>query len=220
MSDRFLEQQTNIKFCVKPGKNNASETLKMLSGAYGGEAIKKANVMSVINGSKKPLMSKSQTKKMLIKFLDIRGTVHFEFILQGQKINEAYYMEILQRLYEAVPIKGPEIWPNDWILHHDNAPAYKVLSLIQFLAQKSITETEHPSCSPDLAPNDFWLFPKIKSALNGRRFQDIKRTQKNITTALKAIPQHEFQKYFQQWQRHWAKCIAAQGEFFEGGPSQ
>jgi hypothetical protein len=27
----------------------------------------------------------------------------------------------------------------------------------QFLTQKSITEMKHPSCSPDLAPNDFWL---------------------------------------------------------------
>jgi hypothetical protein len=31
----------------------------------------------------------------------------------------------------------------------------------QFLAQKSITEMEHPTCSPDLALNDIWPFPKI-----------------------------------------------------------
>jgi len=36
--------------------------------------------------------------------------------------------------------------------------------------------------------------------------------------ALKAIPQHKFQKCFQQWQHHWAKCAAAEGEYFEGGP--
>jgi hypothetical protein len=40
----------------------------------------------------------------------------------------------------------------------------------QFLAQKSITEMEYPPYSPDLALNDFWLFPKIKSALKGRIF--------------------------------------------------
>jgi hypothetical protein len=39
-SDRFLEQEFNIKFCVKLG-NNASDTCAMLSGAYGGEAMKK-----------------------------------------------------------------------------------------------------------------------------------------------------------------------------------
>jgi hypothetical protein len=71
-----------------------------------------------------------------------------------------------------------------------------VLSVKQFLAQKSITEMEHPPSSPDLAPNDFCLFPKLKSALKGRRFQDIKDIKKNVMIALKAIPQQEFQKCF------------------------
>jgi len=48
---------------------------------------------------------------------------------------------------------------------------------------------EHPPYSTDLAPNDFWLFPKIKSALKGRRFQDTEDIQRNVTTTLKAISQ-------------------------------
>jgi hypothetical protein len=48
----------------------------------------------------------------------------------------------------------------------------------------------------------------------------LKTSRKNVKTALKAIPQQEFQKCFQQWQHHWAKCIAAQGEYFKGDPSQ
>jgi hypothetical protein len=36
-----------------------------------------------------------------------------------------------------------------------------------------ITEMEHPPYSPDLAPNDLCLFPKMKFALKGRKFQDI-----------------------------------------------
>ena len=32
----------------------------------------------------------------------------------------------------------------------------------EFLATKQITVLEHPAYSPDLAPNDFFLFPKIK----------------------------------------------------------
>jgi len=65
--------------------------------------------------------------------------------------------------------KRPELWPNDWILHHDNTQAHKAHSVKQFLAQKSITEMELPPYATDLAPYDFWLFPKIKSALKGRR---------------------------------------------------
>jgi hypothetical protein len=51
---------------------------------------------------------------------------------------------------------------------------YKVLSVKQFLAQKSITEMEHPPNSPDLVLNDFWLFPKIKSSLKGQDFRILK----------------------------------------------
>jgi histone-lysine N-methyltransferase SETMAR len=77
---------------------------------------------------------------------------------------------------------------------------------------------EHPPCSPELTPNDFWLFTKIKSDLKGRRFQDIEDIQNEVTTAQKNVPQ-QFNS-FQQWQHRWAKCIAAQGEYFEGDPYQ
>jgi hypothetical protein len=40
-------------------------------------------------------------------------------------------------------------------------------------------------------------------------------TLKKVTTALKV-----FQKCFQQQQHCWAKCIAAQWDYFKGDPSQ
>jgi hypothetical protein len=43
MNDWFLEQHTNIKFCVKLGKN-ASDTCAVLSKTYGGEAMKESRV--------------------------------------------------------------------------------------------------------------------------------------------------------------------------------
>jgi len=36
----------------------------------------------------------------------------------------------------------------------------------------------------------------------------------------KAIPQQDFQKCLHQWQHRWDKCVANQGEYFEGHPSQ
>jgi hypothetical protein len=61
---------------------------------------------------------------------------------------------------------------------------------------------EHPPYFPCLAPNDFWLFPELKSALKEQRVQDIEDIQKKkyiyiyMVMALKAIPQQEFQKCF------------------------
>jgi transposase len=89
-----------------------------------------------------------------------------------------------------VHTKSPELRPNDWILRHGNAPAHKILCVKQFLAPKSINETEHKPCSPDLAPNDLRLFTKIKSALKGRRFHDI--YVKKVTTVLRAVRQQVF----------------------------
>ena len=43
MSDKNLEQRINIKFCVKIGKS-ASETLALLTVAYGECAMKKSSV--------------------------------------------------------------------------------------------------------------------------------------------------------------------------------
>ena len=83
----------------------------------------------------------------------------------------------------------------------------------EFLVTKQITVLEHPAYSPDLAPKDFFLFPKIKEILNGRHFDDI---SSNTTAALKTIPQNQFQNCFEGWTRRWHRCTASQGENFEG----
>jgi hypothetical protein len=149
MSDLFLEKRISIKFYVKLRKN-ASDTCAILSESYVGEAMKMPSVFEWYKQFKEGRMSKSPMEKMPITFFDIKGIVRFEFISQGQTVNETYYVEILKRLHEAVCRKRPELCINDWIFHHDNSPTIK-----QFLAQKSITEMEHPTSSHNLAPNDF-----------------------------------------------------------------
>jgi hypothetical protein len=69
-------------------------------------------------------------------------------------------------------------------------------------------------------PNDLWLFSETKSALKGQRFQCVEHIRKYVSTALKAVPQQEFQKCFQEWQHRWAKCIAAEREYLEHDPPQ
>jgi len=100
-----------------------------------------------------------------------------------------------------------------------HATGHTVLSVREFLATKQITALEHPACSPDLAPSDFFLFLKIKEILKGRYFYDIDDIRSNTTAALKAIPQNQFQNCFEGWTRCWHRCIASQGEYFESNHS-
>jgi hypothetical protein len=46
-----------------------------------------------------------------------------------------------------------------------NAPAHDALGFREFLTKKSITKMYYPPYSPDLAPCDFQLFPKLKKCL-------------------------------------------------------
>ncbi|KAF6364728.1 hypothetical protein mRhiFer1_009853 [Rhinolophus ferrumequinum] len=115
-------------------------------------------------------------------------------------VNQVYYLEVLKRLHEKV--RRPELFTNSWLLHHDNAPAHRTQSMREFLASKQLTVLEHPSYSSDLAPNDFFLYQKIKEILEGRHFDDIQDIKGNTNTALMAIPEKEFQNSFEGCIRH------------------
>jgi hypothetical protein len=82
--------------------------------------------LSGTNGSKRVRMSKSNEDNAH-HFPCMKDIVHFEFISEDQTVNQAYYVEILKRLHEALRRKRLELWSNDWILHHDSASARKVL---------------------------------------------------------------------------------------------
>ena len=51
---------------------------------------------------KKARQVKSNVKTMLICFFDIKGLVCFEFVPQGQTVNQQFYLEVLKRLCDAV----------------------------------------------------------------------------------------------------------------------
>ena len=62
-------------------------------------------------------------------------------------------------------------------LHHDNAPGHSAALMQAFSAKHHIAQVCQTPYSPDLAPCEFWLFPKLKSSLNGRRFMNATVTQ-------------------------------------------
>jgi len=91
-------------------------------------------------------------------------------------------------------------------------PAYLSFLVHNFLAKNEATVVPQPPYSPDLAPADFFLFPKLKSTLKGRRFDTFDEIQKNSKKELFAIPKEAFQS----WQKCWERCVASEGNYFEG----
>jgi hypothetical protein len=55
----------------------------------------------------------------------------------------------------------------------------------------------HPPYSPDLAPCDFALFPKLKKKLKGWRFENVSDIQKESQAVLDSIKQNYFHGAFE-----------------------
>ncbi|UYV77652.1 hypothetical protein LAZ67_15001822 [Cordylochernes scorpioides] len=83
---------------------------------------------------KKERMIKSKLKCLLITFFDVKGLVHYEFVPEGQTINQHYYIDVLRRLREAVRQKRPEKWhQKNWLLNQDNARPHTAVTVQLYL---------------------------------------------------------------------------------------
>jgi len=141
--------------------------------------------------------------KVTVVFFDWHGVIHYEFVPCGQTVNKEFYIAVLKRLREAVCWKRPQLRTNQsWVLHHNNAPAHSSFLVHNFLAKNKTTVVPQPPYSPDLAPADFFLFPKLKSTLKGCCSDTFDEIQKNLTKELFAIPK----EVFQSWQKLWERC--------------
>ena len=74
-----------------------------------------------------------------------------------------------------------------------------------------IKTVPHPPYSRDLAPCDFWLFPKLR----GCRYETIEMKEA-MTKVIDMLTQEDFHGAFQKLLERYNKCIAARGDYFEG----
>ena len=74
-----------------------------------------------------------------------------------------------------------------------------------------IKTVRHPPYSPDPAPGDFWLFPKLR----GCRYETIEEMKEAVTKVIYTLIQEDLHWAFQKSLERYNKCIAAGGDNFE-----
>ena len=127
--------------------------------------------------------------------------MHKEFVPPGQTVNGKFYCKVLRRLRENVGHQWPEMWKNgDWLLHRDNVPAHASLIVREFLTKNNMTTVLHPAYSPDLAPCDFYMFPKMKLRLKGRCFVSTEEIQAESQQVPNMLTPADFIECLQKWQ--------------------
>ncbi len=170
----------------------------------------------------KPLRARATKRLLLTVFFDQTSMLVMDF--RRRTINKDLYCAILMKLRAAVRKRRPHLWDftdettlerHMWLLH-DNARPHTAHQTVTTLAESRIRIMTHPPYSPDLAPSDFFLFPKLKAHLRGTRFESLEDLQDNISRFLKSIPHHEYYNAMIDLAQRWRKCVAHEGAYFEG----
>ena len=153
-------------------------------------------------------------KRMFTIFFNTQGPVVVDIMPDKATITATYYTTsvllkvLLHNQSTARTRRRSRIQ-----LHHDNAAPRKARITETYLDDNGIRLMEHPPYSPDLASCDFWLFPKIKSALAGKPFS---RIEEAVHSEMRAIPTSEDRECFQKWRMRKQRCIEVDESYFEG----
>ncbi len=157
-------------------------------------------------------------KSMLTVFFDQQGIILTEFLEKGGTVISERFILTLTKMKEAIRRKRPALWApspsgdkHNFLLQMDNASPHTAIPTQQKLQAWNINVLAHPPNSPNLAPCDFALFPKLKEPLRGVHFKTVEEMQKAALTVLRRMPKQVFFQVISDLTIRWKKCLLAKG---------
>ena len=168
------------------------------------EPVRKvSNKIWATKHSKRPIIAKRSlsTKKVLYAiFFSGEGVAIKVPVKKGKGITGKYYKDVvLKKLKKYYQKRRPATGFKHVRLLHDNAPAHTSAIVTAFLKKEKVTVLPHPPYSPDLAPCDFFLFPKLKAFLAGRKYQSQQALGSAIHQYLITVPKSAYRDAFKKW---------------------
>lgn len=215
----LVEQRVCLKFCVS-NKISCAEALKMLTAADGDSTMSKTQAYEWY----KEFKAGRTVVDDLPRFGRPSTSVTDENIEEVKKIvledRRVSIREIAADL--GVSFRSVQSVMHD-VLGLRRVEARLVLRVLNVLqkqyriavAEEMLSFIQAPY-SPDMALCDFFLFPRLKLPLRGKRFETIEATKVNSQKELKAISKSAYEKCFEDSKKRWNMCITCDGDYFEG----
>ena len=101
------------------------------------------------------------------------------------------------------------------LLFQDNAPAHMSQVAMIAATECGFEVLPHPPYSPDMAPSDFYLSPKLKSNLRGTQFG----SNEGVIAAVNEYLEDQVNDFYLEGvstlEQRWTKCIALKGVYIE-----
>ena len=140
-----LEEPYAMRFYFKLGKN-ATETYGILQTAFWPSCMNRASVFGWHKRFKEGRESVMDDESWLAKG----------------------YVEVLRKFRKRFRRKRPALFKSgQWHFHQDNTPVHNSILVRDYLTKMGIKTVLHSPYSQDLAPCDFWLFPKLTGCDEG-----------------------------------------------------
>ena len=168
-------------------------------------------------GTPGPIKARSQatrTKQMVLAFFDAKGLIYTNIVPRGQTVNADYIITALQLFWRRLRLKRPDLFKNGFVFHWDNAPVHTAGKVKTFLQKKNVELLEHPPYSPDLAPADYFLFPKVKADLAGD-YMDVDSFKTKWDGVTSKLKEEAFANAYQKWVDRHRKCVRLDGDYVE-----
>ena len=142
----------------------------------------------------------------------VRKSIHQSWLAKGLGLGLLCWG--FKGVHEEIPYERPALFKSaHWHFHQDNAPVHNSILVTDYLTKMGIKTVLHPPYSPDLAPCDFWLFPKLRGLWEN--WGDERGCEEGHWHAqTRGLPRDLPEVVG----RH-NKCIAAGGDYFEGDKS-
>ena len=195
-----LEEPYAIKLCFKLEKN-ATETYGMLQTAFRPSCMNRVSVFEWYKRFKEGRESVRDDERCG-RSKEVNTP---ELIGQRVRVRVEISMEFRKRFLG----KRPALFKSgQWHFHQDKAPVHNSIFVTDYLTKIGIKTVPRLPNSPNLAPRDFWLFPKFR----GCRYETIEEMKEAVTKVIDTLTQEDFYGALQKLLERYNKCIAAGGD--------
>ena len=183
MQSDTLEERYAIQFCFKLGKMSQKrmECFRLLFDQF----------LSGIRDSRKP----GSLWGMMRGVGGVRKSIYQSWSAKGLGLGSGLLCCGFKGVQKRFRRKRPALFKSGpWHFHQDNAPVHNFILVTDYLTKMGINTVPQPPYSPDLAPCDFWSFPKLR----GCRYETIEEMKEAVTKVIDTLTQEDFHGAFQK----------------------
>uniref|UniRef100_A0A1B6IVE1 Mos1 transposase HTH domain-containing protein n=1 Tax=Homalodisca liturata TaxID=320908 RepID=A0A1B6IVE1_9HEMI len=148
---------------------------------------------------------------------ELRSVIRF---LNAQNVRPIEIYRQIKAVYgdnamSAIQNKRRGMLSSKVVLIHDNARPHCSARTKAELNSFKWQIFGHPPYSPDLAPSDYHLFPKLKVFLGGKNFLGDEDLKEGVKTWLHSLAAEQYNVGIEKLVPRYNKCLDSSGDFVE-----